>query len=209
MSRKLIAGLAAAALVACAPDTTAPSTSEVQLAADAALIAQNVGTTAGVTHDGWLRRLMDTLRTTDDPEARAFLEQARAYHDSARAAIEAGDREAARRYLHLAFWSFLSAVVEVFPNAPQRTGAVVDEIVTRIEERLGDREAPRIRAVLAHVGELRAEAEAALANGEPVRALAINLRALHILHRLVDHLRDGMDHDGEADRHMEGTMSRP
>ena len=209
MSRKLLAGLAAAALAACAPDTTAPSTSEVQFAMEASRIAQDAGTASGITHDGWLRRLLDTLRTTDDPEARAFLQQMRAYLDSAHMAIGAGDREAARQYFHLAFFSFLSAVVEVFPNAPQRTGAVVDDILARIEERLGDREAPRIRAILAHVHELRDQADAALANGAPVRALAINLRAMFILNHLIDHLRDAQDHDGDADRAMEGGMPRP
>lgn len=204
MQRLLTAAIAATLVAACSgTDTSAPTTEELALAREASVIAQDVGTRAEVTHDCWLRRLLDTLRTTDDPEAQAFLAQARAYRDSAQMAREAGDRDAVRHYLHLSFRAILSAVVEVFPNAPERTGNAVDEALARIEQHLGDREAPRIRMVLAHVEDLRAQAEAALANGDPVEALALNLRALNILHHLVDHLRDRMDHDGMADRDME------
>ena len=35
------------------------------------------------------------------------------------------------------------------------------------------------------------------------RKYSINLRAMQILHRLVEHLRDGHDHDDTADRQME------
>lgn len=204
MLRRILSGFAVAAFAAaCSADTTAPISQEVVLAQDAQVIAQQVGAATGATHDRWFERLRDTLRTTDDPEARAFMEQARAYHDSARRAFDAGDREAARRYHHLAFRAMLSAVVELFPNAPARTGAAVDQAVARIEEHLGTREVPRIRAVLIHVRDLRNQADVALANGEPVTALAINLRAMQILHRLVEHLRAGIDHDGIADRQME------
>lgn len=204
MLRRIFSGFAVAAFAAaCSADTTAPISQEVVLAQDAQVIAQQVGAATGATHDRWFERLRDTLRTTDDPEARAFMEQSRAYHDSARRAFDAGDREAARRYHHLAFRAMLSAVVELFPNAPARTGAAVDQAVARIEEHLGTREAPRIRAVLIHVRDLRNQADVALANGEPVTALAINLRAMQILHRLVEHLRAGIDHDGIADRQME------
>jgi hypothetical protein len=82
----------------------------------------------------------------------------------------------------------------------------VDQIVTQIEQRLGDREAPRIRAILAHVKDLRAQADAALAGGDTVTALALNLRGMQILHRLVEHVRDRHeDHDGVADSEMQGT----
>ena len=80
----------------------------------------------------------------------------------------------------------------------------MDQALARIEQHLGDRDAPRIRGVLAHVRELRTTADAALANGEPVTALALNLRGMQILHRLVEHLRGGMDHDGVADGEMHG-----
>jgi hypothetical protein len=204
MLRRILSGLAVGALAAaCSADTTSPISSEVVLAQDAQVIAQQVGAATGATHERWFERLRDTLRTTDDPEAHAFMERSRAYRDSAQRAFDAGDREAARRYHHLAFRAMLSAVVELFPNAPARTGAAVDQAVARIEEHLGTREAPRIRAVLRHVRELRNQADVALANGEPVTALAINLRAMQILHRLVEHLRAGIDHDGMADRQME------
>ena len=204
MLRRILPGLAVAAFVAaCSTDATAPLSNEALLAQDAQVIAQEIGAATGTTHERWFERLRDTLMTTDDPEARAFMEQSRAYRDSAQRAFEAGDREAVRRYQHLAFRAMLSAVVELFPNAPARTGAAVDQAVVRIEEHLGTREAPRIRAVLMHVRDLRNQADLALANGELVTALAINLRAMQILHRMVEHLRAGIDHDGLADRQME------
>lgn len=203
MLRKIIPGLALAVLAtACSQDPAGPGSQEMQLAQDAQLIAHEVGATSGATYDRWFGRLLDTLRTTDDPEALAFLEQAREYREQARQAREAGDFEAAREFLRLSFRALLSAVIEIYPNAPARTGAAVDEAVARIERFLGDREAPRIRRVLIHVRELRNRADRAMAAGDPVTALAINLRAMHILHRLVHHLRDGMDHDREADREM-------
>ena len=213
MKRSYLAGVALVALAAACSDTPAgPSQNELVLAQDAQVIAQSVSSSWdrpwGVNHLGWLRRLLDTLRTTDDPEAQAFLAQARAYRDSAFMALEAGDRMAAREFFHKSFIAILSAVVEVFPNAPARTGAAADEIIARIETRLGDAEAPRIRRVLAYVEGLRDQADAALAGGAPVRALLLNLRSLDILHRLVYHLRDRMDHDGEADRGMADDASR-
>ncbi len=210
MPRRVIPGLVIAALAAACTtqDVTGPSPLELQLAEEAQVIAQDVGTTWGVTHDHWIGRLLDTLRTTDDPEAQALVQQAREYRELAHRAREAGEYEAAREYLHLAFRSLLAAVIEIYPNAPARTGAAVDEAVARIELHLGDREAPRIRRVLTHVRELRTQADRALAEGDAVTALAVNLRALHILHRLVHHLRDGMDHDGDADRDMDGHVDQ-
>ena len=206
MQRHVLAGLAtiAFAAIACSRDTTGPSGEELVLAQGAQVIAQSVAAASGASHDGWLRRLLDTLRTTDDPEARAFLEQALAYRDSAHQARQAGDVEAARRYARLALHAILSGVIELFPNAPTRTGNAVDEALARIEQHLGDREAPRIRAILAHVRELRGRAHPALANGEPVTALALNLRGMQILHQLVEHIRAGMDHDRVADGEMHG-----
>lgn len=208
MSCRVGCGLLIAALAAActSQEIAGPSLQELQLAEEAQVIAQDVGATWGVTHDRWIGRLLDTLRTTDDPEALAFLHQAREYRQLAHRAREAGEYAAAREYLHLAFRALLSAVIEIYPNAPARTGAAVDEALVRIELHLGDREAPRIRRVLAHVRELRTLADRALADGDAVTALAINLRAMHILHRLVHHLRDGMDHDGDADREMDGHV---
>jgi hypothetical protein len=193
----------ALAVGACAEDMTGPSASELALAREAQLLVEQDVANSHGNYVGWLFRLLDTLRTTDDPEARAFLEQARAYHDSGRVARLAGRFEAARHYHELAFRSVLSAVIEIFPNAPDRAGALVDSAVARIERRLGDREAPRIRRILAHVKELRARAEA---QDDPVTELAIDLRAIQILHRLVFHLRIAdRDHDGIADREMQDT----
>ncbi len=206
--RKYMTVALAAMLVAaaCTQDPTGTSlTNEFALAQDAELIADNVAASTGASQDGWWQRLRDTLRTTDDPEARAFLDQAAAYRDSARASWEAGDTTAARAYARLAFRSVLSAVIEIFPNAPERTGLAVDRAIVRIEQFLGGRDAPRIRRVLAHVKDLRAAADRALADGDKVTALALNLRGMQILHRLVEHIRDAVNHDALADREMEGV----
>jgi len=198
----------AAMLVAagCSQDPTGASNNELVLAQQAQLIAQDVATSTGANCEGWWRRLRDTLSTTDDPEALAFLEQAAAYRDSARAALEGGDTTAARAYWRLAFRSVLSAVIEIFPNAPERTGLAVDQAIVRIEQFLGGRDAPRIRAILGHVKELRARADEAFAAGDKVTALALNLRGMQILRRLVEHIRDAhRDHDAVADSEMEGV----
>ena len=207
MRKTMTAAIAAVLLTAaCSQDPTGAASNELVLAQDAQLIAQNVVATNGGTHAWWLGRLLDTLRTTDDPEARAFLEQARAYRDSARAAWEAGDTTAARSFARLAFRAVLSAVIEIFPNAPERTGLVVDQAIVRIERFLGGHDAPRIRAILGHVKELRAQADAAFAGGDKVTALALNLRGIQILHRLVEHVREAhRDHDAVADGEMQGV----
>jgi hypothetical protein len=201
--------VAAVLLTACAENPAGPAASELALAQEAQdLVSQDV---AALHHDyvGWLARLIAAVRSSDDPEARTFLEQAHAYHDSAVAARRAGDFEAARHYFQLGFRAVLSAVIEVFPNAPQRTGELVDNVVARIETRLGDREAPRIRRILAHVKELRAEADAV---DDPMTQLALNLRCVQILHRLVHHVRfvRPVDHDRVADGEMqEAPVDRP
>jgi hypothetical protein len=204
MRRTVIAACAAVlATAACNTEPTSLSSDELVLAMHAETIARDVAVSTETRHEDWLRRLMAALRESDDPEAQACLAEARELRQQARAAFEAGDRALARELLRDSFLKVLCAVVEVFPNAPQRTGEAVDNIIERIEQRLGDREAPRIRAILAHVGELRAEADVALADGDPVRALALNLRAVQILHRLVSHMRDPhRDHDAVADEEM-------
>jgi len=102
----------------------------------------------------------------------------------------------------------LSAVIEIFPNAPERTGLAVDNAIDRIEKFLGGRDAPRIRAVLAHVKELRVQADQAFVGGDKVTALALNLRAMQILHRLVEHVRYAdHNHDDVADQEMESVGS--
>ncbi len=211
MHKRMTIALAALTLVAagaCNQDPTGAGTNELVLAQDAQSIADNVAATSGggTTCEGWLRRLLDTLRTTDNAVARAYLDSARANRDSAWAAFQAGDTAAARAYRRTAFRDVLSAVIEIFPNAPERTGLAVDNAIDRIEKFLGGRDAPRIRAVLAHVKELRVEADQAFVGGDKVTALALNLRAMQILHRLVEHIRyANHDHDATADGEMEAV----
>jgi hypothetical protein len=193
---------------ACQNEPTAASPNEVVLAQQAQVMVDQVAASPenGIHFEGWIRRLVDTLRTTDDPEALACLDEARTLRQEAFAAFQAGDRELARQKLHEAFLKVLCAVVEVFPNSPERTGLAVDNALARIENFLGDRDAPRIRAILAHVQQLRDSADAALASGDKVTALALNLRGIQILHRLVEHVRDHHeDHDDVANQEMEGT----
>ena len=207
MRRHVTVALAAMLVAAgCSQDPTGASNNELVLAQQAQLIAQDVATSSGANCEGWWRRLRDTLRTTDDPEARAFLDQAAAYRDSARAALAGGDTTAARAYWRLAFRSVLSAVIEIFPNAPERTGLAVDQAIVRIERFLGGRDAPRIRGILGHVKDLRARSDSAFAAGDKVTALALNLRSMQILHRLVEHIREAhRDHDAVADNEMEAV----
>jgi hypothetical protein len=203
--RTTIAVAALLVAAACNQDPTGAAPNEVVLAQQAQSIADNVvaSPNAGTHFEGWLRRLVDTLRTTDDPEALACLAEARDLRHQAFEALQAGDRELARQLFHESFLKVLCAVVEVFPNAAERTGLAVDQAIERIENFLGDREAPRIRAILAHVKELRAQADEALAGGDKVTALALNLRSIQILHRLVEHVRDRhADHDEVADAEM-------
>lgn len=194
------------AATACSQDATGPSSSELVLAQQAEAIARDVASSTETTHEGWLRRLFAALRNSDDPEAQACLAEARELGQQAREAFDAGDRELARQLMRDSFLKVLCAVVEVFPNAPERTGAAVDQAIERIEERLGDREAPRIRAILAHVKELRVQANEALAAENKVQALALNVRAIQILHRLVSHFRGvHLDHDEVADNEMQAV----
>lgn len=207
MRKTMTAAIATVLLAtACNQDPTGVSNSELVLAQQAQLIAQDVATTSEATHEGWLRRLFAALRDTDDPEAQACLAEARDLREQARAAFAAGNRELARQLWHESFLKVLCAVIEVFPNAPERTGLAVDQAIVRIETFLGGRDAPRIRRVLAHVKELRADADRALAAGDKVTALALNLRGIQILHRLVEHIRDAhRDHDEVADSEMQAV----
>ncbi len=208
MHKRMTVALAALCVgaVACNQDPTGVSSNELMLAQNAQMLADNVAATAGAgtTHEGWIRRLLDTLRTTDDPQALAFLQQARDYRTAARTAFQNGDTATARADLRLAFRSVLSAVIELFPNAPERTALAVDNAIAKIEQLLGNRDAPRIRAIIAHVKELRVQADAAFTSGDKVTALALDLRSMQILHRLVEHVREQhRDHDAVADSEME------
>lgn len=191
---------------ACDKDAASPAfpTPEPLLVQQAQGIAQDVLSATRTTHESLLRHALDALHNHPDPEAEACLAEARELHHQARAAHDAGNLELAAELNHASLLKLLCAVVEVFPDAPARTGAAVDEAVARIEHWLGDREAPHIREVLAHVKALRTEAEAALSEGNSVEALALNLRATQILHRLASHLADAHDHDSVANSEMYG-----
>ena len=195
---------------ACSQDPTGAASNELMLAQNSQTIADNVAAsrTGGTTFEGWFRRVVDTLRTTNDPVAIAYLDSARINRDSAWAARQRGDTAAAHAFRRAAFRDVLSAVIELFPNAPERTAAAVDTALAHIEKFLGTRDAPRIRAILAHVKDLRTQAEAALTAGDKVTALALNLRSLEILHRLVEHVMENhRDHDEVADGEMEAVGS--
>ncbi len=210
MYKRMTIALAALtfAATACSQDPTAASSNELVLAQNAQVIADNVASTAGggTNWEGWIRRVLDTLRTTDDPVARAYLDSARTSRDSAWAAFQRGDTATARADRRAAFRYLLSAVIELFPNAPERTGLAVDSAIDRIEKFLGGRDAPRIRAILAHVKDLRVQADQAFVGGDKVTALALNVRAMQILHRLVEHIRYAQhDHDATADAEMDSV----
>ena len=209
MHKRMTIALAALTFAAaCSQDPTAASSNELVLAQNSQTIADNVAAsrTGGTTCEGWFRRVVDTLRSTNDPVAIAYLDSARMNRDSAWAARQRGDTAAAHAFRRAAFRDVLSAVIELFPNAPERTGAAVDTAVARIERFLGTRDAPRIRAILAHAKDLRTQAEAALTAGDKVTALALNLRSLQILHRLVEHVMENhRDHGEVADGEMEAV----
>jgi len=211
MHKRMTIALAALTFAAaCSQDPTGASTNELMLAQNAQVLADNAAASpaGSATSEGWFRRLLDTLRTTDNPAARMDLDSAHVYRDSAWAAFQRGDTATARADRRAAFRFVLAAVIEIFPNAPERTGLAVDNAIDRIEKFLGGRDAPRIRAILAHVKELRVQADQAFIAGDKVTALALNLRGLQILHRLVEHVRYAQhDHDAAADGEMEAVGS--
>src|SRR3989442_12954078 len=159
MFKKMTVAVAALSLAAaCNQDPAGTSLTNVLLLAQTSqTIADNVAATpgGGTNLEGWFRRLIDTLRTTDDPVAIAYLDSARINRDSAWAARQRGDTAAARAFRRAAFRDVLSAVIELFPNAPKRTGAAVDTAVAPNEKFLGTRAAPRIPAHLPHRKDLR------------------------------------------------------
>jgi len=209
MHKRMTIALAALTFAAaCSQDPTGATTDELMLAQNAQVLADNAAASpaGSATYDGWFRRLLDTLRTTDNAAARMDLDSAHVYRDSAWAAFQRGDTATARADVRTAFRFVLAAVIELFPNAPERTGLAVDSAIDRIEKFLGDRDAPRIRAILAHVKDLRVQADQAFVNGDKVTALALNLRGIQILHRLVEHVRYAdHDHDAVEDGEMEAV----
>src|SRR5258705_1736686 len=162
MFKQMTIALAAVALFAvsaCNQDPTSSTggSNELVLAQNAQSIANSIAATpgTGTTWEGWVRRLLDTLRTTDDPEARAFLDSARMNRDSAWAAWQRGDTAAARAFRGAAFRDVLSAVIELFPNAPEPTGAALGTAIARLQNFPGDRGPSRNRAILCHAKDLR------------------------------------------------------
>jgi hypothetical protein len=190
--KALLAGLlVAATLAACSKEPAAPTldlAGEASLAANLSGTADAVGRAHGSTLDLILRHFFAALRENDNPDARALLAESRVLAEEGREAMRAGDRETARAKFEAAHQKLFEAIVLVLPDAAERTGGAVDEAAARITERLGDREAPRIRRVLALVADIRARANAALAEGNEGRALALNIRALDILRALRHHL---------------------
>lgn len=198
MQLRSIASIALTGLIlaACDQSSTLAPADEEALALSLAAEAQQTLDADQVSLQRLVQRLIRAVRERGDETAQAMLDEARQLHLAARAAREEGDLETARRLAHQAYALVLEAIVLTFPEAPARVGAAVDKVSDRIESRLGDRDAPRIRRVLARVAELRELADRALDEERPVEALAINLRAARFLVRLVHHLRHGM-HDGE------------
>src|ERR1041385_7065054 len=139
LKRVTVATAALVFLAACSQDpTSAGSSNELVLAQNSQTIADNVAaSTGGMNCDGLFRRVIDTLRTTDDPVARAYLDSARVNRDSAWAAFQRGDTAAARAFRKAAFRDVLSAVIELFPDAPQRTGAARPGTARSEERRVG------------------------------------------------------------------------
>ena len=193
--RLATAALSLAALAACANDTAVPTEQNASLVAEANLAvslgasADSAATRQVGTLDGLLQAFFGRLRQTDDPRARALLAESRALADSGRAARQAGDLATARRYFEAAHYVLFQAVVLVLPDAPTRIGATVDTVRTRMLTRLDTLPAPRIRQVLAFVGDLRTRADSAFAAGQPARALGLNVRAMEMLVALRQHLQ--------------------
>src|SRR2546423_8241947 len=106
MHKRMTFAVAAILLAAaCKQDPTGATSNELALAQNAQVIADNAAATpgGGTTCEGWYRRLVDTLRTTDNPVAIAYLDSARANRDSAFQARQAGDTAQARAYRRTAF----------------------------------------------------------------------------------------------------------
>jgi hypothetical protein len=191
--RYLIA-LSAFALAACAKEPTgargAATTpqAEATLATSFASYADSTAERNGAPMPNLIDAFFRELRAHPNAQAQALVDKSRALADSGRAARDAGDMDTARRYFMAAHETLFDAVVIVLPNAYERTGAVVDTILARITERLGDRDAPRIRRALGVITQVRADAQAAAASDEG-HALALNMRALDMLRRLREHLQ--------------------
>ena len=202
-------------LSACSDSPTQPgseadlSAAELSVATFASTEAEMEASREGANAGRLLGRVRNALRNTDNAEARGCLARAAELRRQARAAREAGDTAQAREFMQQSINAVLCAVVAVFPEAPARIGEIVDTLLARIDarvaERFGDQQPPeRLVRVLNHVRELRTNADSLLAEGMMVPALHMNLRAMHILRRLVHHIRNRTDRedDGDADQDM-------
>ena len=187
--------LAVAVFAACSREARIPTDEGALTGPEASLAASLSGTADSIaqrergTMDLIIQAFFNALRQSDDPGARALVEQSRALADSGRAAARLGDRETARRYFEAAHETLFDAVVLVLPNANLRLAASVDTIRARMLARLDTAAAPRIRRVLAFVAELRGRADAALAAGDAGKALALNVRAVETLRMMHRHLQ--------------------
>lgn len=191
--RAALVTLLTAGLAACASDPVgvAPSADDLALAADIASLTDSMGTHRGMPPGALFGRMVAALRASTDPAAQALLAQATALADSGRAAQRAGDREAARAWFDASHEALFDGIVLVLPDAYANTHALVDSVLARAAARLGGRDAPRAEAVLAVADSLH-QAAAAVAAADEGHALALDMQALMVLHRMRDHLRHPM-----------------
>lgn len=183
-----------AALAACSRESSVPTDtsvpgSEVSLALNLAGSADSAARAGQSTLDLVLQAVREALARQDNPRARALLEQSRVLADSGRAAAQAGNRDAARRYFEAAHNLLFRAVVQVLPNVGRRIGAQVDTVRARMLVRLDTAAAPRIRRVLGFVADLRTQADAAATAGDLAKALGLNIRAMDTLRAMQQHLQ--------------------
>jgi len=187
--------LAVVALAACSREARIPTDEQSLTGPEASLAVSLSGTADSIarrergTMDLIIEAFFNALRQSDNPGARALVEQSRALADSGRAAARTGDRQTARRYFEAAHETLFDAVVLVLPDANLRLAASVDTIRARMLARLDTAAAPRIRRVLGFVAELRGRADAVLAAGDAGKALTFNVRAMETLRAVHRHLQ--------------------
>lgn len=187
-TRLMAAAVACLAVAGCSDTGPLAVDDEELLAAELVALVEETGEARDGGPGALLQRMVRAVRENGDADARRMLRQARVLRDLARIARQAGDEEAARAYATRSYHTLLGAIVLTYPNAPARVGGMVDGMLSRMRERLGDREAPRIRRVLRYAWALRERADAA---ERPAVALGLNLTAFDVLHRLVEYLRNG------------------
>jgi len=183
-----------AAFAACSRESRVPTDASVpgtesSLALSLAGSADSAARVGQSTLEFVLQAVRAALAQQDNPRARALLDQSRVLADSGRAAAQAGNRDAARRYFEAAHDLLFRAVVQVLPNVSHRIGAHVDTIRARMLVRLDTAAAPRIRRVLGFVADLRTRADAAAAAGDLARELGLNIRAMDTLRAMQQHLQ--------------------